>query len=1066
MRFRNTFLLLFIIAFGLPFRPFSADADVQPYFTEPSLAPDRSEIAFVSGGDIWTVPLQGGEAHLLVSHEAVESRPLYSPDGSRLAFTSTRSGNGDIYLLTLATGDLIRLTYDDGNDQLNGWSRDGKWLYFHSTSRDVLGMNDIYRISVEGGTPMLVSADRYVNEYFAAPAPDGNTLAITARGIASGQWWRRGHSHIDECEVWLLKEGKNYQRLTARGAKHMWPMWSSDGQTVYYMSDEGGNENIWAHPVNGPARQLTKFTNGRVLWPSISYDGKTILFERNCQLWKLDLASEQASELKITRRGASATPGVEFLRLSNQINELALSPDGKKIAFIVRGELFAAAAKEGGTAFRVTRTPAAEYHVSWSPDSRNLVYASNRDQHGDLYLYDFVTNSESRLTSDSGDDAEPRYSPDGKLIAFIRDGKELRVLDRVTNKDRVIATNYLDKPPLSSERSYVWSPDSRWIAYVSGNLFANINVVPVAGGDSKQISYLANVFSNSISWAPDGKFLLFDTGQRTESRQLARVDLIPRTPKFREDLFKDLFKDEKSVSQTATPAPTNVPAGAPTADTAISRAVEISFDRIRQRLSLVPVGIDVFYHSISPDGKSVLMSAGAAGQANLYVYSIDEFSREPAVARQLTSTAGFKGDAQFSPDGKEVYYLERGTINVVTVENRQMRTISVVAEMEVDFSKEKMVVFDQAWSYLRDFFYDPNYHGVNWQALRAEYQPRVAGARTPEEMRRIIALMIGELNASHLGIDGPGNPAQITGKLGVNFDREEYERNGLFKISEVIPLSPADLSGAVRAGDYLLAIDGIKTGARVNVDELLNNKVGQRVMLTVAANGEGLNKREVALLPVNLFTEKGLIYKKIVEERRDYVHRISNGRIGYAHMINMSEAALSQFYIDLDTENRARDGVVIDIRNNNGGFVNVYAIDVLARRSYLNMSFRLGAPNAPARTMLGQRALELPTILVTNQHSLSDAEDFTEGYRALKLGKIVGEPTAGWIIFTSNVSLIDGSTLRLPHTKITATDGTNMELNPRPVDLPVVRPIGEGLTGRDTQLDVAVQELLKQLGKS
>jgi len=215
--------------------------------------------------------------------------------------------------------------------------------------------------------------------------------------------------------------------------------------------------------------------------------------------------------------------------------------------------------------------------------------------------------------------------------------------------------------------------------------------------------------------------------------------------------------------------------------------------------------------------------------------------------------------------------------------------------------------------------------------------------------------------------------------------------------------------------------------------------------------------------PVNAATERGLLYRQWVEKNREYVARISNGRLGYVHMFDMGAGSLNQLYVDLDAENQGREGVVIDIRNNSGGFVNVYAIDVLARRGYLTMTLR-GLNGAPARTVLGQRALDRPTILVTNQHSLSDAEDFTEGYRALKLGQVVGEPTAGWIIYTWNQGLIDGTAFRLPRMRITANDGSDMERNPRPVDVPVTRPIGETLTGKDSQLDAAVRELLKQLG--
>jgi C-terminal processing protease CtpA/Prc len=272
-----------------------------------------------------------------------------------------------------------------------------------------------------------------------------------------------------------------------------------------------------------------------------------------------------------------------------------------------------------------------------------------------------------------------------------------------------------------------------------------------------------------------------------------------------------------------------------------------------------------------------------------------------------------------------------------------------------------------------------------------------------------------------------------------------------------------DITRQVKLGDYVTSIDGTKISASVSVDDLLAHSANRRTPIEVSSAADGASPREVVVRPISQATEKNLLYREWVESNRAYVDKISNGRLGYAHMNDMSEGALRRFYLDLDADNRVKDGVVIDVRNNNGGFVNVYAIDVLARRGYLMMTPR-GLPASPARSTLGQRALELPTILVTNQHSLSDAEDFTEGYRTLKLGKVVGEPTSGWIIYTGSATLVDGSTMRMPSTRITTLDGTTMELNPRPVDIPVTRPIGESLAGKDSQLDAAVRELLRQLG--
>ena len=365
---------------------------------------------------------------------------------------------------------------------------------------------------------------------------------------------------------------------------------------------------------------------------------------------------------------------------------------------------------------------------------------------------------------------------------------------------------------------------------VGDKLFKNVFVVPVAGGEARAVSFLSNGGSNTVSWSPDGTYLLFDTGQRTESSQLARIDLLPGHRSFVRTCFaisseesqKNLTTNlrqpqtpEPRVSPTpaSTPIPTPEPSPVPAAageakPRPTPKPVVIDFENIRRRLSLLPVGIDVRYQTISPDGKLVLMIAAVANQLNLYVFPLDELSKDPFVAKQLTSTAGGKSFAKFSPDSKEVHYLEQGRINIIVVESRQTRPLAVAAEMDVDFARERREVFRQAWTYLNDNFYDAKFHGANWNEVHARYAPLAAAAQTPDELRRIISLMLGELNASHLGIFAPQGtfPPPATGRLGLRFDREQYEKAGL-KVSEVIPLSPAALA-KIKPGDYLLAVEG------------------------------------------------------------------------------------------------------------------------------------------------------------------------------------------------------------------------------------------------------------------
>ncbi len=1038
----------------------SQSINALPYFSDPAISPNTTEIAFVYGGDIWTVPVSGGEARLLIANPATESRPLYSPDGKSIAFISTRSGNGDIYVFDMSSGKLSRITYDDAADELSAWSKDSKYLYFASSSRDISGMRDVFRVKANGGTPMLVSDNRYVTEFQPAPSPDGQSIAFVARGVGSTQWWRNGHSHLDESELWLKKEGTgDYTKLTERGARQLWPMWSSDGKFVYYISDRDGKENLWAHTIGGNSQQLTNFKSGRMLWPSISANGTTIVFERDFSIWLYNINTGKADKVNITLRGTPAGTVIEHQRLTSGFSDVTVSPDNKKIAFSVRGEIFVAGAKDGGDATRINMTDGSDELPIWAASSNVIYYLSDRNGSSQIFKYDFITNKEVQVTNSKENDSNPLLSPDGKMMSFVREGNQLKLLELSTGKETLITKANIGSAGAAATGSVAWSPDNKWLAFgaVGAKSLYNVYVIPVTGGEARPVSFLANSFGGNLAWAKDGKTILFSTQQRTEPGFIARIDLVPQQPRFREDQFKDLFVDQ-------APAPKKDPvidsmAAKPASPK--SGDNKIVFDGIRQRLSYLPVGTGVDNFILSKDGNTVVLLITTAGQQNIYSYSLDELSRDAAVLKQITTTAGRKGNIQFSPDGKEVYYTEGGRVQVISLDSKQTKSVAITAEMDVDFNYEKMVMFNEAWDIQNYNFYDEHFHGVDWSKVKTKYEPYAAGSQTPDELRRLLNLMVGELNASHSGVGGPVGNVSTTGRIGLRFDRSVYEKEGRFKITEVVALSPAALSEEIKAGDYLISIDGRTLGGDSNIDQLLDNKTNRKVILSITSGSGGAN-RTMTVRPISLSTEKGLLYKQWVQQNRDYVSRISNGRLGYIHMFDMGQGSLDQLYIDMDADNHSREGVVVDVRNNNGGFVNVYAIDVLARKGYLTMT-RRGLPSAPARVQLGQRALDAPSVLVTNQHSLSDAEDFTEGYRTLGLGKVVGEPTAGWIIFTGSRSLIDGSSIRTPGSKITDNRGQNMELNPRPVDIQITNPLGEN--GKDRQLDMAVKVLLDQIDK-
>jgi Tol biopolymer transport system component/C-terminal processing protease CtpA/Prc len=1109
---------------------------------QPSLSPDGHEIAFVTAGGIWTVPAVGGDASPLVANLSEVLRPLYSPDGKRLAFVSTKSGSANVYVLSFDTGDLKRLTFDDAPDRLDAWSRDGKSLYFSTGGHEVGGTPDVYRVDADGGTPMPVVAGPFESDFYAAPAPDGHTVAFCGKcGMVAGQWWRHGHAHIDCGALWTTDGAPKptYTQLTDEASKHLWPMWSPDGRTLYFMSDGDGAENLYAQPfATGTTRptptQLTHFHDGRLLWPSLSADGRSIVFERDFGVWKLDVASGAVGPVTVRLRGIVTASAPQRQSFGHDASDLAVSHDGKKVAVVVHGQVFAGPTVAGDhaqPAFRVTHTDAIESDVAWSHDDRKVVYISTRDGSRHVYLYDFTSKAETRLTDSPANDSDPAFSPDDATVAYVRDGKQLRAVDlnaparrrrfattrgsttrpatlalatRATAttrplRDRLLADGLmLPQPPWGGRGTIAWAPAGDYVAIVSTGAkgFRNIYLIPSTGGVPRQASFVANAESTDAAWAPDGSMLLFGSSQRTEDAELERVDLKPRTPTFRTDQFSDLFKqrpnrttpepttphqpsgedeDGAATTKTTSPATTTVATTAPTTGPATRpEHTEIVWDGIEQRLGLLPVGVDVGAVAVSPDGKWAGVIGESGGRENVYLYPLDPLVENP-VAKQMTATATGKGDLQFAADpgggGTRLYFREGGAIRYVPVPARtsggngstdSTGDVALTAEMEVSFDRDKRIAFDQAWRYLADHFHDPAMHGLDWAAVRRRFAPQLEATKTPADERRVLSLMIGELNASHMGITGGNEDAHTpVAHLGLSWDPAEYARTGKLRVSDVLPFGPAALAG-IKVGQFVSAIDAATTDRPANVDQLLENKADKEVTLVVADDGTGAGQRDVKVMTASAGTERTLAYKAWVQANRDYVARASHNRLGYVHLAAMGKPDMARLYADLDARNATYDGVVVDVRNNNGGFVNGYAIDVFTRKSYITIQDRGGRP-VPGRVALGQRYLGLPTVLVTNRDTLSDGEDFAEGYQALGLGDTVGEPTAGWIIFTSGTTLLDGTGLRLPSETVRDHNGQEMEMHPRPVDTFVERPVGEASLGKDSQLDAAVKDLLAKL---
>ncbi|MDA0747471.1 MAG: S41 family peptidase, partial [bacterium] len=999
--------------------PFFEDVRPVPHLHSPALSPDGGRLFFVYSGDIWSVSAGGGEAYQITSHVGYDRAPRFSPDGRQVVFESNRTGNGDLYVLDLESGDVRRLTHFGGGDALGDWSPDGAWLYF-SSRRDGLS-GGIFKVPVQGGTPIEVVCDPREAHSQPVLSPDGKTLALVNDGTPL---WRKGPHPALASSIWTVSEAAgstDYRRVTTYAGRNNNPMWAPDGKTIYFISDEGGTENIWAVGDDGSQRRpLTQFEEGRCLRASVSRDGRRIAFDRVGEIWLLDLESGEAGPVEIRVRADQKINPKTHRTFTNGLDEFSLSGDGKKVLFGVHGELFAAPSKgeEVYDAIRVTESSFREFMADWRPDSRAAVYLSDRFGNYELFEYDFVERAERQLTEDPEVQKYlPRYSPDGKWIAYLHGREEIRLIERETGTVRPFIHNALFTGVASSV-SFAWAPDSQWIVFVARdqNFFNNLYVQRLDETEARQITFLSQVGTGAPLWSPNGKFIVFTTQQYRTQGQLARVDLTPVLPVFKEDEFEKLFEDEEDELEEGTPgdpeeqeededepqdagASEVVNGGEDAEEKGVKQegeSIEIVFEGIKRRLQLLtPLEMNAAALAICPDGKALVFRSAVTGRDNLWHLLLED-AKQSEPPRQLTDTRGEKGRVCFTKDGKKIFYMDGGEIVGRDFPGGKTKKLRVRAELDVDFHVEKRQIFQEAWTLIRDHFYDPNFHGVNWEAVRDRYMPLAAGVQVQDDLLDILNLVVGELNGSHLGA-GRSGAGVHDGYLGLTFGRVAQEA-GRFEVVGVLPDGPCDvIAQPVVAGEVLTAIDGQMLNGGINFWERLQHKVGKKVRLTLELPGG--ETREADVRPVGAGAISDLAYRNWVYGNAAYVDRVSGGRLGYVHIRAMGLEDLHQFLIDLDTEAHSREGVLVDVRYNGGGHIATFILDVLAKRDFVRSSYR-GKITTSSANLSGDRILNKPTVLLTNEHSGSNAEMFSEGYRRLGLGKVVGTPTMGAVIWT------------------------------------------------------------------
>jgi tricorn protease len=830
-----------------------------------------------------------------------------------------------------------------------------------------------------------------------------------------------------------------------------------------------------------------------VRWPAISADGKVIVFEHDFTVWKLDVASRKAAPIRLDIAAETQENTSEIRTFNSEADDYSLEPAGRRVAIAIYGEIFTAPTGEGDLV-QITDGPARDQNPVYSPDGRRIAYVSDASGREELYVSSTDgAGKPEKITDVDALKLSFAWAPDSKSIAYVSSDAKLRRFEVDTKR-----TSELVTARFGNISAPAWSPDGKWIAYSRPDYVrtSDVYLIASAGGEERRVTFDSYNDSNP-RFAPDGRKLYFTradgfgggAGASTAQIYAITLEREEQDPEDRQDA-----PDSDAPRSDATRA-----ASAP-------QAITIDWPGLKRRTRQVTrMPFSILNYVVAPDSRTIafVTTEPAGVRTQPVLYTIQKDGRR--LSRVLTGGSGAGddddqpgagpagaglSDLAFARDGRTLYFREARGIYAVGVGQPQgtaaaaasapapstgsgqagreatRRRLTFTPKVRIDLRAQWSEMFGDAWRTMKYRFYDPKMHGHNWDAMKAKYEPLVEHVGDRQELLNVINEMIGELNASHTGAasgggrGGGAGAAVSTGYLGV--DLQADDRVGRYRVTHVYQDGPADKDWVrVSVGDYLLAIDGKPVKAGDEYWALLNHRLNRKVEVTFNAKPSDEGAWKSRLTPINQGAQNQLRYERWVMERRAMTEKASGGRVGYLHIQAMNQPSLRRFEKEL-RENRNKDALVIDQRWNGGGNIDQELLGILIQREYQIWQPRGAEPNPrPFSGFFG------PKVVLQNWRSGSNAEMFPAGFRALGLGKVIGTPTAGAVIGTGSYSLIDGSTVRTPGVGVFLADRdrTNMENFGVPPDILVEETPEDALAGRDRQLEVAVQELLKELAK-
>lgn len=1035
----------------------------------PAISPDGSQIAFSYQGDIWTAKADGSDVRRLTIHEAYESDPVWSPDGSQIAFTGARFGNNDVFVVNANGGTPKRLTYHSASDNQPTWTNDNHLLFITNRAyRQIEWNSEIHKVNANGGTPMRIS-DAFATA--AAMSPDGKFIALERGSCRTAREDYRGSANRD---IWIFNTAtKTYNQLTTFDGNDWLPVWG-DNNTLYFISAKSGKYNVHQQKINaegkadGTAKVLTNFKDFGI--HHLSVGKNSLIVEKMGSLYTLPISGGTAKKLNISFDADYRFDPYEYQTYSNNIESYDLSPSGKYVSMVIHGEVFVKKAdKEISRSMNVSNHPYRERQSAWLNDS-TLIFVSDRSGNNELYVVQSSDEAESnltktlkrdlvRLTNTKMSEYEPVIAPNGKRIAFRRGmsyGATQLVVADIDSTGK-ISNEKLLSDSWSSADDVSWSPDSKWLAYSMDDLSFNseIYIQSADGGEAKNISMHPRG-DYQPSWSADGSKLAFISTRNNSDYDVWFVWLKEEDwEKTQADweYEKDAEDDKKSKKKGK--------------DDEVE-PIQIDFDNIHERLQQVTAmpgseSTPVF----DAKGETIYFTMQNNTTNRSDVFSVKwDGSEMKAVTKGGKSPYGLSADAK---NGK-LYFLSRGVLNEINMKGNKVTMLPHSAKMKIDYMEENKQKFEEAWQSLAEGFYDPNFHGQDWDKLRKQYESITLSASNDVDFRYMFNLMLGRLNASHMGLYGGGRAEterERTGLLGI----ELKPAANAMEITRIVPDSPADKKSAqLQVGEKITSVNGMPISSNTNFYSLLINESNERVLLEVqASNGQ---KREVILRPTSSLRSE--LYEEWIQEKKALVEKYSGGKLGYIHIQGMNMPSFERFERELMASGMGKDGLVIDVRYNGGGWTTDYLMTILNVKQHAFTIPRGAAKDLekekdkfkeyyPFGERLPFAAWVKPAVTICNESSYSNAEIFSHAFKNLNRGKLVGVPTFGAVISTGGNSLIDGSYVRMPFRGWYASaTGENMDFKAAVPDVIIENPPAYKATGDDPQLKKAVEELLKE----